>query len=546
MAPSLPATVETLTVTNSTLSANSAYATAAPSLPATVATVTVSNSTLSGNSAYNGGGICTYNIGTVTVSNSTLSANSAYNGGGINHDGGTVTVTNSTLSGNSANLYGGSIYHDGGTVTVSNSTLSDNHAGTSGGGISSKGDSATFTTISNTIVSGNIISGTTTADDLALHGGSTDSFSSGGYNLIGAIGANITSITATGDITNTLPLLGPLADNGGDTMTHALLPGGPAIDAGGSCGVAADQRGIARPQGSACDSGAFESRGFSLTLSGGSPQNTLINTPFADPLALTVSSAYSEAVEGGQVTFSAPVSGASVTFTETVAAIGSGGAASLPVTANGTAGSYQVMADASGNSGAAVTYDLTNELATYLLSVGWDGSGSGTITSSPAGINCFDGAGADCSENYTEGTAVTLSATADAGSTFTGWSGGGCSVTSNCVVTMTEARSVTANFTLVPPNEHALTVFLDGDGSGTVTGAGINCFDGVGADCSETYADGTAVTLSATADAGSSFDGWSGACSGTGSCMVTMTEAKQVTATFSREESLIYLPVIAR
>jgi hypothetical protein len=111
---------------------------------------------------------------------------------------------------------------------------------------------------------------------------------------------------------------------------------------------------------------------------------------------------------------------------------------------------------------------------------------------------------------------------------------------------MTEARSVTATFTLVPPNEYALTVFLDGDGSGTVTGAGINCFDGAGADCSEIYTDSTAVTLSAAAAAGSSFDGWSGACSGTSECVLTMTEARQVTATFSREESLIYLPIIIR
>ncbi len=521
----------TVTVSNSTLSSNRAEGGVGGAIFSSSGTMTVNNSTLSANSAGNGGGISSRDGDSVTVSNSTLSGNSAHVGGGIySYNSGIVTVINSTLSGNSANLYGGSIYQDGGTVTVSSSTLSDNQAGTSGGGISSKGDGATFTTISSTIVSGNIISGTTTADDLALHDGSSDSFSSGGYNLIGAIGANITSITAAGDMTNTLPLLGPLAGNGGDTMTHALLPGSPAIDAGGSCGVASDQRGITRPQGSACDSGAFESRGFIFALSGGSPQTTVVNTPFADPLALTASSAYGDPIEGGQVTFSAPASGPSVTFTKTVATIGSGGVASLPVTANGIAGSYQVLADASGNSGAALTYDLTNAPAIYLLTVGLDGNGGGTISSSPAGINC----GADCSENYATGTVVTLTATADSGSAFTGWSGAGCSGLNDCVLTMTEARSVRAAFTLVPPNEYALAVSLDGDGSGTVTGAGINCFDGPGADCSETYSGGTAVTLSAAAAAGSTFTGWSGgSCSGTGDCVLMMTETRLVTATFT-------------
>ena len=56
-------------------------------------------------------------------------------------------------------------------------------------------------------------------------------------------------------------MLGPLADNGGPTQTHAVLPGSPAIDAipAGDCVVATDQRGIARPRDSGCDIGAFES-----------------------------------------------------------------------------------------------------------------------------------------------------------------------------------------------------------------------------------------------------------------------------------------------
>jgi hypothetical protein len=79
-----------------------------------------------------------------------------------------------------------------------------------------------------------------------------------GYNLDGDDSCGFTRAT---DITNTDPLLGPLANNGGPTQTMALLPGSPAIDKGGTAAngcLATDQRGVTRPQGPACDIGAFE------------------------------------------------------------------------------------------------------------------------------------------------------------------------------------------------------------------------------------------------------------------------------------------------
>ena len=81
-----------------------------------------------------------------------------------------------------------------------------------------------------------------------------------------------------------------------------------------------------------------------------------------------------------------------------------------------------------------------------------------------------------------------------------------------------------------PPSTYDLTVTKAGTGSGTITSSpsGINC----GADCSETYTDGTAVSLTATPAGGSSFTGWSGACSGTGACNLTMSANRSVTATF--------------
>ncbi|MGI8518497.1 MAG: InlB B-repeat-containing protein [Acidimicrobiia bacterium] len=162
----------------------------------------------------------------------------------------------------------------------------------------------------------------------------------------------------------------------------------------------------------------------------------------------------------------------------------------------------------------------------FNLTVSKAGTGSGTVTSSPTGIKC----GSDCTQTYAAGTTVTLTAKVGRGSTFGGWSGA-CTGTGSCVVSMTEARSVTATFTTGGSSGFVLTVTKAGAGSGTVTTspAGIKC----GSDCTETYTSGTTVTLTARVGRGSTFTGWSGACSGTGSCVVSMTAAKSVTATFS-------------
>lgn len=156
-----------------------------------------------------------------------------------------------------------------------------------------------------------------------------------------------------------------------------------------------------------------------------------------------------------------------------------------------------------------------------LLTVSKAGSGAGTVSSNPAGIEC----GADCTEPYLPGKVVTLTVAAAAGSAFGGWSGA-CMGTGACQVTMSAARAVTATFTPLP-----LTVAKSGAGSGTVTSvpAGIDC----GADCSEGFAPGTAVTLYANPAVGSAFTGWSGACTGTGVCQLTVSGATQVTATFA-------------
>src|SRR5260221_10744403 len=135
----------------------------------------------------------------------------------------------------------------------------------------------------------------------------------------------------------------------------------------------------------------------------------------------------------------------------------------------------------------------------FNLTVSKSGTGSGTVTSNPAGINC----GSTCTGSYTSGICVGMTAVAAGGLTFSGWSGGGCSGTGSCSVTMSAATTVTANFSVQQFN---LTVSKSGTGSGTVTSnpAGINC----GSTCTATYNNGTAVALTATAAPGSAFSGW--------------------------------------
>jgi len=174
-------------------------------------------------------------------------------------------------------------------------------------------------------------------------------------------------------------------------------------------------------------------------------------------------------------------------------------------------------------------------LLIYTLSTSKAGLGSGTISSTPSGINC----GSSCTASYASGATVTLTATAYAGSTFAGWSGGGCAGTGPCTVTMNAAKSVTATFAQIKYN---LSVSKAGTGSGTVTGfpGGLNC----GPICSASYAGGTPVILTASWVYGSTFTGWSGNCSGTGSCTVTMDAPKSVTATFALATYAITWPAV--
>jgi hypothetical protein len=170
-----------------------------------------------------------------------------------------------------------------------------------------------------------------------------------------------------------------------------------------------------------------------------------------------------------------------------------------------------------------------------VLTVSPAGPGNGTVTAPNNVINCVRSGGTNsgtCSASFLTTTSITLTAVANAGSTFVGW-GGACSGTGTCVVSTDQSRSVTANFEF----QQTLGVQIFGSGAGTVTDSAnaINCtrvngvISGV---CSGQFAFGAQVTLTAGATAGSTFTGWTGACTGAGTCTVTMNQPRVVTATF--------------
>ncbi|GEM_PF-2345965 len=145
--------------------------------------------------------------------------------------------------------------------------------------------------------------------------------------------------------------------------------------------------------------------------------------------------------------------------------------------------------------------------------------GGGGAVSAPAGISC--GANAACTYPFTSGSAVMVTATPDAGYVFGGWSGD-CIGTGSCEVTMGADRAVTASFRPV------LTISTIGSGIVTSTPSGIDC----GTTCSMSVPYQSSVTLTSTPSADFVFGGWSGACSGTGPCTVTMDQPRAAGAIF--------------
>ncbi|HEX7184142.1 MAG TPA: CSLREA domain-containing protein, partial [Thermoanaerobaculia bacterium] len=227
----------------------------------------------------NGGGISTGGAGSaLTISQSTISGNTSAGAGGGLHVDEQLTLINSTVSGNTAGDLGGGLYFVADTTgVISNVTITGNSAGQRGGGVYV--ESAPFTAsqyphFQNTILAGNTAAVGTDRD-------CSGPAVSEGSNLLGVGDACIDFVPAQGDLEGTAaapldPRLGPLVNNGGSTPTHALLDNSPAINEGNDC-EDADQRGVERPEGAACDIGAVERSSLCVT---GGPTLCLNNDRF--------------------------------------------------------------------------------------------------------------------------------------------------------------------------------------------------------------------------------------------------------------------------
>jgi hypothetical protein len=262
-----------VTLTNTTISGNSA-GTSGGGIDSDYGEITVTHSVISGNSAgSSGGGIHDYG-GYVKVTESTLANNtSGYLGGGITSNSGYVTVTNSTLSGNSARRGGGIWFleyiNEG--ISLTNSTLSGNSAVVAGGAIYlDYYDSLRVVynnELRNVILTGNEapigggLAGNNHIDlENTIVSNNTGDNCGGLFLHVHDLGGNLADDETCGSGFGLITGVDPeLSDNGGPTLTHALLPGSSAIDAAGECGLATDQRGRARDDG-ACDSGPYEFR----------------------------------------------------------------------------------------------------------------------------------------------------------------------------------------------------------------------------------------------------------------------------------------------
>lgn len=487
-----------------------------------------------------GGGVANLGTGLLRVDSSTISSNRTGDGHvqspvqGLDGRGGgllcasTCILNNVTISGNAIGVVagvgaanvGGGLVVAAGTTRLRNVTVASNTASGNGGGIARDGAGTIQTR--NSIFANNDGAGINDECWTAAAAGVV----SEGYNLIrvnSGCGASFGGTDQEGTGASPIdPLLGALADNGGPTLTRALGAGSPAIDGGDPLGCLAwngvadvampfDQRGSGFPRATdgdgdataTCDAGAFEA-------------------PALPPPENDLTVAIAGAANGGTVT-SDPVGIAcpgdcseSYLATETVELFATPGADRAFVGWSGHCG---------GVGACEVTMNVDrNVTATFAelfdLAVTLSGGGGGTVESVPAGIDCPG----VCALSYVDGAPVALSAAADPGSYFEGWSGS-CSGSGACNLSMTADRAVTATFEALVP----LDVALAGSGAGTVESspAGIDC----PGSCTAGYEIGEQVTLTATPDVGSTFDAWSGDCSGA-SCVVTLNVPRAVTATF--------------
>lgn len=379
----------------------------------------------------------------------------------------------------------------GGASSGKGGSMASGGSKASGGSAAQAGTRATGGGIAG--ASGTIaVGGTTLAGGgMTIPGGNTQV---GGATDVGGTTKNGGS-TAVGGVTT----VGGITMVGGSTTVGGITTAGGTTALGGSSG----EGGTGAPDGGVDVAPPMYTLSVTVTGSG-----TVTSTNEAGiSCGTTCSNIYSP---GAGVVLSASAN-PGVTF-----AGWSGGGCS------GTATTCTVTV--SSNTTVAATF-TTNQ---YALTVSTAGPGSGIVSIiKPTAVSC----GMSCSQNYNSGTQVTLEATIAAGSIFSGWTGGGCGTGLSCTVTITAATTLTANFILA---KYKLTVKPAGTGSGLVSSTSPTAFS-CSTTCPQSYDYGTIVSLSASANTGSTFDGWSGVagCTDASSCKVTITADTTVTAAFT-------------
>lgn len=424
-------------------------------------TLTMSNSRVEDSKGTNG---AISAGGEVHLTNSVVRNNYTYgDGGGITVLSGDIYIDNSTISGNrtgtpSLGAYGGGIEAmNAGTVRIRNSTFANNYASARGGAVHA---------------SKAIVSNSTFWNNNAGQGSAILAEGSGGINIL-----NSTVVDNPSD-------RGALV-----TYDANIIVANSILAQNGTvCRVEYNQR-----------HGIYSGGGNAMT------NDTTGCDWLVDAKVTRAALALSNLADNGGPTETMALGSTSVAI----------GAAGEDTNCPGLDQRGYARPPGQCDSGA-FELNATPPIARYQMTVVRDGGGGGRVRSDAGAIDC----GERCTEDYVQSTVVSLSAQANIGSDFAGWSGGCTGADEVCVVTMDQAKEVVAKFVI----SDWLRASTSGDGNGVVTSdpGGIDC----GEICDAEYS-GEVVQLYATPEPDSIFTGWSGACDGVEECLIDFSETSQ-------------------
>lgn len=475
-----------------------------------------------------GGAFFVSGEGKLVLDRSTIVGNSSWTGGGAyfyGFDRG-LNLTGNAIIGNTSNTHGGGIYlYGGGDLTLTSNTISGNtglQSGTGGGAYLKWYAAGKQGNFYNNIIWGN--SAASYADLRSLNHGALNAFN----NDLDPAKVSSAFATSGGNL-NADPLFVNLAAG-----NYRLGAGSPLVDAGTNAAPglpARDLDGEARILGAVVDIGADERDAVPPAIAIGAPSLPLTGSEavtytvtYTGADVITLAAAHVTLNPTGTATGQVQVAGAGSTRTVTISGITGDGALGLTIAAGSAA-------DLAGNPAASITgaaFMVDNSAPA--VDAGADQARKATFTQS--------GTASDAStityawSKVAGAGTITFGSAAAASTTITASVAG--SYTIRLTATDALGNSSYDEMTLLW-QDPLLSVALTGSGGGSINsitaGASFACTGGA---CSEEFAQGTVLTLRASADAGSTFAGWSGACSGTGDCTVTLSTDRSVAAAFDQ------------